>query len=181
MSTPWTELRSLDDAWLRFLHHLGGELVRSDDCFVSWLGDRQQLLVANEPELDPDDTLAQIMLHELCHHLVEGPQSWREDDWGLNNMTDDDLPNEYAALRVQAAILSTPLQRQYLQPTTDHRWFYEALGDDPLHRAVHAATDAQSQALALEGHTRWLSWAHKDALLALLRESEDCIARALAS
>lgn len=177
--TPWTALRSLDDAWLGFLHQLGGTLVRSDDCFVSWLGDRQQLLVANEPDLDADDTLAQIILHELCHHLIQGPDSWHEDDWGLNNMTDDDLPNEHAALRVQAALLSTPLQRQYLQPTTDHRWFYESLGDDPLHSAVHAATDARSQSLALEGHTRWQSWAHRAALQQLLEESERCIVGAL--
>ena len=33
--------------------------------------------------LDEDDSLAQIVLHELCHALVEGPESLTKEDWGL--------------------------------------------------------------------------------------------------
>lgn len=180
MSTPWTALRSLDAKWIAFLESLGGQLQRSDDCFVSWLADDARLLVANEPDLDPDDTLAQIILHELCHHLIEGADSWHEDDWGLNNSTDDDLPNEYAALRLQAALLSTPLQRQYLQPTTDHRWFYERLNDAPLYESIDPDTDDRSRALAQQGFAHWENWNARPALLQLLKESEACVSCFLA-
>lgn len=172
MYAPWKTLRGIDDQWVSFLETIGGQVQRSDACFVAWLGDTQTMLIAHDDDLDADDTLAQIILHEICHHLVEGPQSWRQDDWGLDNMTDDDIDREYAALRLQAAILSTPTQRTYLQPTTDHRWFYEALASSPLTDAVDVRTDAQSQSAALEGWTRWQSWPHRAALHALLVVSE---------
>ena len=178
MISPWRALRSLDDAWLALLGDVGGQLARSPDCFVAWLGDSRTLLVADEPDLDDDDTLAQIILHELCHHLVEGPESVDLDDWGLNNMTDDDLANEHAALRLQAAILHRPVLRRYLQPTTNHRWFYEGLGSDPLREAQHPETDAASIRLASAGWERWTRWVHRPALQALLVESEACASRA---
>lgn len=172
MSTPWQQLRTLDTAWTQWLHTLGGRIERSDACFVAWLGASSTLLVANDPDLDPDDTLAQIILHEICHHLVEGPHSWAQDDWGLNNQTDEDIAREYAALRLQAALLDTPLLRQYLQPTTDHRWFYEALGDAPLQDAVHPETDPQSRYAAEQGFRHWETWPHRASLQALLGVSD---------
>lgn len=175
MTTPWNTLRTLDDQWIRFLESLGGRVTRSDACFVAWLGESETMLFGHDPELDEDDTLAQIILHELCHHLVEGPQSWAQDDWGLDNMTDDDLDREYAALRLQAAILSTPMLRTYLQPTTDHRWYYEALAAEPLTDTVDSATDAQSQSAALDGWTRWQTWAYRPTLQALLAVSEEAL------
>lgn len=180
MNGVWKALRSHDDHWKNFLQLQGWSVQRTDDCFVSWQSEGAILWVANEADLDADDTLAQIILHELCHHLVEGTDSHQQDDWGLNNMTDDDLPNEYAALRLQAAILGTPLQRQYLQPTTDHRWFYEALGDQPLTQENHATTDPKSILLAQKGWKTWLGWPQRTALQALLVDSEACISRALA-
>lgn len=175
MSTPWQALRTLDDAWVEGLQHIGGRVVRSDACFVAWLGDTQTMLIGHDATLDDDDTFAQIILHELCHHLIEGPQSWRQDDWGLDNTTDDDVHREYAALRLQAALLSTPVLRQFMQPTTDHRWFYEALGDEPLSEPVHASTDALSRAPALEGWERWNTWTHRSRIQALLGRSESVL------
>lgn len=172
MTTPWQDLRALDDAWTQGFHSLSARIERSDACFVAWLSENHTLLVANEPELDADDTLAQIILHEVCHHLVEGPQSWDQDDWGLNNQTEDDVAREYAALRLQAALLHTPRLRRYLQPTTDHRWFYETLADDPLRDAVHPATDDESRAAAQRGFARWKKWTHRATFQALLVESD---------
>lgn len=155
---PWTALRGLDDRWLALLTAFDGRIERRDDCFVAWLADTRTLVVGTDRELDADDTLAQIVLHELCHFLCEGLTSDREDDWGLNNMTDDDLPNEYAALRLQAKLLETPVLRTYLQPTTDHRWFFEALGANPLHDAVHPDTDARSRTIAQRGWDTLQRW-----------------------
>lgn len=172
MISPWAQLRTLDDAWIGLLHQLGARLHRTDECFVAWLGDEHTLSVAHDQDLDDDDTLAQIILHELCHHWVEGPQSWNQDDWGLNNQTDDDLAREYAALRLQAAVLSTTNLRTYLQPTTDHRWFYEALDRSPLEDPVDAATDAHSIAAAHHGWKRWQEWPQRADLHALLAVSD---------
>lgn len=176
MTTPWAQLRTLDDAWTAFLHQLGARLHRTDDCFVAWIGTEPTLWVAHDHDLDHDDTLAQIILHELCHHWVEGPQSWNEDDWGLNNQTDEDLYREYAALRLQAALLQTPNLRAHLQPTTDHRWFYEALQNAPLDDPVDAATDARSIAAAHQGWARWQQWPQRPHLQALLDKSDSLLA-----
>jgi len=172
MKTPWQHLRTLDAAWTHFLSARGASIERTDACFVAWLGETCTLLVAHDKDLDADDTLAQIILHELCHHLVEGTQSWQEDDWGLNNQTDDHLYREYAALRLQAAILARPLLRQYLQPTTDHRWFYEALREDPLNDAIEGGAAHQSISAAKQGWANWEQWSHRDELQALLDTSE---------
>lgn len=176
-ATPWRALRHLDGRWIALLGHFNACIERSDSCFVAWLAEPRTLIVGTDDELDADDTLAQIVLHELCHHLCEGLASDRSDDWGLNNMTDDDLPNEYAALRLQAQLLTTPLLRTYLQPTTEHRWFFEALADAPLTDAVHADTEPRSRAIAQRGWEAFQRWnlqglllkelAHADAFLAV--------------
>ena len=156
---PWRALRALDERWITFLReHFNAKLQRSPDAYVSWLADRRTLIVSPDHDLDPDDTIAQIVLHELCHHLVEGHHSDQFDDWGLDNITDQHLANEYAALRLQAAILDPHALRPWLNPTTDHRWFYESLHAHPLQSPAHPETDATSTALAREGWDRWLSW-----------------------
>lgn len=181
MMTPWQHLRTLDAAWTGFLTKRGARIERTDECFVAWLGASHTLLIAHDDDLDADDTLAQIILHELCHHLVEGDESWDQDDWGLNNQTDDHLYREYAALRLQSAILATPRMRAFLQPTTDHRWFYESLGDDPLRDRIESIDDDQSVEAAMRGWTRWIEWPYRDELQALLGVSEALLSsRALA-
>ena len=124
-------LRALDERWLALLDALGWRLRRDPASWVSWDG-AGTLNVAPDEALDDDDCLAQIVVHELCHLRVEGPDSVRAVDWGLCNLADDHLDREYAALRVQAALLERFGLREVLVPTTDHRWFYEALPGDPL-------------------------------------------------
>ena len=36
-------------------------------------------------QLDADDSLAQLVLHEICHLLVQGPAHRDQNDWGLDN------------------------------------------------------------------------------------------------
>lgn len=161
---PWKALRALDERWVELLSLFGGTIRRSSDAYVSWLADRRTLMVSPDEELDPDDTIAQIVLHEFCHYLVEGLQSDQSDDWGLDNMSEVHLANEYAALRLQAAILALPSLRTFLNPTTDHRWFYNELGHDPLRDPVHAETDELSSTLALRGWDNFQQWKLKDEL-----------------
>ena len=55
--------------------------------------------------------LAQLILHELCHALVEGPGALNRPDWGLDNESARDVEREHACLRLQARLA----QRQRLE------------------------------------------------------------------
>jgi hypothetical protein len=121
----------LDAVWLRAAADVGLQVVRAPDAFASTDG-RGQLLLGTPETLDPDDCLAQMIFHELCHALVQGPASFAEVDWGLDNETERDVVREHACLRVQAALLAPLGLRVAFAPTTDFRDWYDALSDDPL-------------------------------------------------
>ena len=99
--------------------------------------------------LDPDDCLAQMILHELCHSLVEGTKSLRVPDFGLDNETLRDVSREHACLRLQAWLTGRFGLRRVLAPTTDFRSYYDELPPDPL-----AAGDDPSVAMARAGAER---------------------------
>ncbi len=123
---------ALDRIWITTAERIGFRVVRSDGVYASTDG-RGTLIVGSSSTLDADDSLAQMIFHELCHSLVEGHDALRMEDWGLANQDDRHTGREYACLRVQAA-LSTPLGlRNFFAPTTDHRvTFFDSLDEDPL-------------------------------------------------
>jgi hypothetical protein len=121
----------LDAVWLRAATDVGLHVVRAPDAFASTDG-QGQLLLGTPETLDADDCLAQMIFHELCHALVQGPASFAEVDWGLDNETERDVVREHACLRVQAALLAPLDLRVAFAPTTDFRVWYDALPDDPL-------------------------------------------------
>jgi hypothetical protein len=90
------------------------------------------LLLGGRNTLDPDDSVAQMVFHELCHSLVEGNAAFEGTDWGLDNESARDEPRERACLRLQAALAARYGLRRVLAPTTDFRAFYDALLGDPL-------------------------------------------------
>lgn len=122
----------LDAVWLRAAADVGLRVVRAPDAFASTDG-RGKLVLGSAETLDADDCLAQMIFHELCHALVQGPASFAEVDWGLDNETERDVVREHACLRVQAVLLGPLDLRVALAPTTDFRAWYDALPDDPLH------------------------------------------------
>lgn len=121
----------LDRIWLTTAARIGLSVTRTGDAYASTSGDGR-LLLADAPHLDPDDSLAQMIFHELCHSLVQGEQSFTERDWGLDNETAEDVPREEACLRVQATLAARYGLRRFFAPTTDFRAFYDALPDDAL-------------------------------------------------
>lgn len=122
---------ALDRVWLTTAERIGLRVVRSNDVYASTDG-RGTLIIGSDETLDADDSLSQMIFHELCHSLVEGRESLSREDWGLFNHDDRDMSREHACLRLQAA-LTTPLGlRHFFAPTTDHRAFFDALDDDPL-------------------------------------------------
>lgn len=122
----------VDLIWLRCARQLGWTVVRSDETYASWDG-RGTLTICTPATFDPDDSVAQLILHEICHALVQGPARRRKVDWGLDN-TDDDRAavEEHACHRLQAALLDRYGLRAAFAVTTDWRSYWEALPADPL-------------------------------------------------
>ncbi len=75
-----------------------------------------------------------MILHEMCHALVEGEDAWRRADWGLDNQTSSmiEASAERACLRPKAALATPHGLRRMLAATTDHRPFYMELPADPF-------------------------------------------------
>jgi hypothetical protein len=138
----------LDRIWLSAARAIGLRVERTADTYASTSGDGV-LLLAGRAHLDADDSLAQMILHELCHSLIEGKQAFERRDWGLDNETERDVPREHACLRLQAALAGSVGLRRVLAPTTDYRAFYDALPLDPFHPRHDPTTS-----LAITGRRR---------------------------
>lgn len=127
-----------DAIWLHAAATLGIEVTRSAAAYASWDG-KGTLTLASEQYLDPDDCLAQMIFHELCHLLVSGEKARREVDWGLDNTSPKDLVYEYATNRLQAALSQAYGLRSFMGVTTMWRAYYDALPRDPLAHGDDAA------------------------------------------
>ena len=121
----------VDLIWLRAAEDLGLKIKRSSDAFAAYDG-KGTLMIANESDFDADDSLAQMIFHEICHWLVAGKRGKDLPDWGLSNEDDRDLVYEYAAHRVQAALSAPFGLREFMAVTTDWRPYWDALPEDPL-------------------------------------------------
>lgn len=144
----------LDLIWTHTLAALGITLQRSTEVYASWDGDHI-LTLATPDQFDPDDCLAQLVFHEICHGVVEGDAGRRQIDWGLDNTNDRHLAHEHACLRLQAAWAAQHGLRAFLAATTEHRAYYDALPDDPIFADPHIndpATDLVATTLA---RTAW--------------------------
>ena len=124
-------LDPLDQIWLTTARRIGLTIERGDDVYASTDG-RRTLRIGAAPTLDPDDSLAQMIVHELCHSLVEGPESFARPDWGLDNTGARDELREHACLRLQAHLAARHGLRRFLAPTTDYRAYWDRLPADPL-------------------------------------------------
>jgi hypothetical protein len=138
-----------DAVWLRALKRLGWRLRRDDAVYASWDG-VETLTICTPAEFDPDDCLAQMILHEIAHAIVAGPRNLSQPDWGMENVDTRDLVSEHACHRLQAHLLGRWGLRQVLNPTTDHRPYYDALPADPMapgsDPAIALANDARLRA-----------------------------------
>jgi hypothetical protein len=138
----------LDRIWLSTAESVGLRVERTADSYASTPGNGV-LLLAERAHLDQDDCLAQMILHEICHWLVEGKDAASQRDWGLDNETSRDVPREHACLRLQASLAGAHGLRRVLAPTTDYRGFYDALPDDPFSPRFDPTT-----VLAISGRRR---------------------------
>ena len=150
----------LDRVWITCAERIGLRLARVPGAYATTDG-RGTLTIAPPGELDRDDCLAQMIFHELCHSLVEGPASLGKTDWGLDNETGRDEVREHATLRVQALLLRPLGLAGILAPTTDFRAYYDALPPDPLAELPGGATPDPSLPLAriAAQHSERVPWA----------------------
>jgi len=121
----------LDQVWLRTAEKVGFRVDRSADVYAHSDGKRR-ISIGSAEILDADDSLAQMIFHELCHGMLEGVESFDKPDWGLENADDRHEWREHACLRLQAELTRRHGLRKFLAPTTDFRAYYDALPEDPM-------------------------------------------------
>jgi len=127
-----------DVIWLQAAAALDITVVRSAAAYAAWDG-QGTLTLASAEHLDPDDCLAQMIFHEVCHLLVSGEAARTQPDWGLDNTSPKDLVYEYATNRLQAALAQGYGLRTFMAVTTQWRAYYDALPHDPLAPGTDAA------------------------------------------
>ncbi|MCA9642475.1 MAG: YkgJ family cysteine cluster protein [Polyangiaceae bacterium] len=125
----------LEVVWVGLLNELGYRLERSAEVFAAFDG-QGTLTLCHGEHFDPDDSLAQMIFHELCHALVAGSAGLRAKDWGMQNDDERDLLLEQACHRLQATLAAEYGLRGFFGVTTDHRPYWDSLGSDPL-RSTH--------------------------------------------
>ncbi|MBX3182010.1 MAG: YkgJ family cysteine cluster protein [Polyangiaceae bacterium] len=140
----------LELIWLGLAERLGLRIERSDAVFASYDGDGALTLCRSE-HFDADDSLAQLIFHEVCHALVAGQGGLERADWGMGQDDAADFVQEHACHRLQARLAGDYGLRRFFAVTTDHRPHWDALPLDPL-RSRSAADDAAVDLARLAYH-----------------------------
>src|SRR4028118_1405202 len=91
----------IDALWMHVAGQLGFVVSRTEAAYATSDG-AGGIAIGVPSTLDDDDSVAQLVFHELCHALVQGELALAQIDWGLDNTSDAHLDSEYAALRLQA-------------------------------------------------------------------------------
>ncbi len=103
--------------------------------------------------LDPDDTTAQMIFHEICHWITNGLETYHERDWGFPLDIELDL-RELACIRLQAGLNQRHGLRGFFGPTSDFRGYYDALPADVLAPMDDSAQEAEVVGIAREAFAR---------------------------
>jgi hypothetical protein len=161
----------LTQVWVGAARRIGLRIVRTPDAYAASDG-RGTLAIGDDATLDADDSLAQMIFHELCHSLVEGEDSFRVPDWGMAATeyagSSEDW-REHACLRVQWVLTGRFGLRAVFAPTTEFRTtFWDQLSGDVLADRTDRSTQAAIAALRRVDHPPW-SPALTDALVATSR------------
>lgn len=154
---PARYLDPADLVWLATARRLGLVVRRRPDLFASSDG-AGTLHLGTRETLDPDDCTAQLVLHEICHWIVAGPDAVHEIDWGFAPMEGLDWL-EMPTLRLQAALAGAHGLRGLLAPTTVGRAYWDQLDDplQPLDASSDEARIVQATRQALE-RSRGAPW-----------------------
>ncbi|MBT8453855.1 MAG: hypothetical protein KJO40_17960 [Deltaproteobacteria bacterium] len=151
---PSIYLDPLDAIWLTVADRIGFRVIRSAEVYASTDGEGVMTIGAPST-LDADDCLAQMILHELCHSLIEGEGSLGVPDFGLDNETARDVSREHACLRLQAWLTDRHGLREALAPTTEFRLYYDELPEDPFGGEFDPATERAKQGAVRSTKAPW--------------------------
>jgi hypothetical protein len=121
----------LAQIWLGAARRIGLRVERTADAYAATDG-AGTLALGDDASLDRDDSLGQMIFHELCHSLVEGEASFVRPDWGMDNTGPDHDWREHACLRTQWVLAGRHGLRALFAPTTDFRAFWDRLSGDVL-------------------------------------------------
>jgi putative zinc- or iron-chelating protein len=144
----------LAQVWLTAARRIGLRIVRTPDAYAATDG-RGTLAIGTDPTLDPDDSLAQMIFHELCHSLVEGEQAFARPDWGMDNTGPDHDWREHACLRLQRVLAGRHGLGAVFAPTTEFRAFWEKLAGDVLADRTDPSVSAAIAGLRRVGQPPW--------------------------
>jgi hypothetical protein len=117
--------------WLATARRLQLTIRRNPEIFSATDG-TGLLELGPRSDLDPDDTLGQMVLHELCHWITNGEETYHTRDWGFPLDMKEDDPREFACLRLQAWLTRPFGLRVVMAPTSDFRGYYDRIPEDPL-------------------------------------------------
>jgi hypothetical protein len=147
-------LDPLDAIWLTVAARVGFKVERSAEVYASTDG-KGVMTIGAPSTLDADDCLGQMILHELCHSLIEGAESLGVPDFGLDNESERHVVREHACLRLQAWLTDKHGLRQALAPTTDFRSYYDELPEDPFGDEEDPATGVATLGAARAEEGPW--------------------------
>jgi len=118
--------------WQAAAGQIGFRVRRTTGAYASSDG-LGTLWITDDNGFDPDDSLAQMIFHELCHALVEGETGATRPDWGLSHSIGNHPWREHACLRLQAYLAGGVGLRAFFAPTTEFRLsFWDSLPSDPF-------------------------------------------------
>jgi hypothetical protein len=140
--------------WVGAARAIGLRVVRTPDAYAATDG-RGTLAIGEDAALDADDSLGQMIFHELCHSLVEGESSFLTPDWGMDNTGPDHDWREHACLRVQWVLAGRHGLRGVFAPTTEFRAFWDTLTGDVLADRSDRSTQAAIVALRRADQPPW--------------------------
>jgi Fe-S-cluster containining protein len=157
--------------WIGTARRIGLRVIRTPDAYAATDGNGT-LAIGDSNTLDADDSLAQMICHELCHSLVEGEESFARADWGMDNTGPDHDWREHACLRVQWVLTGRYGLRHVFAPTTDFRAFWDQLSGDVLTDRTDRSVQAAIMALRRSDLPPWAP-ALDEALAATARIAQE--------
>lgn len=120
----------VDVVWFATAKRLGLRIRRNPAIFS--MTDGSGLLELGPREtLDPDDSAAQMILHEVCHWITNGHDTRYERDWGFALDAELDW-REHSCLRLQAALADAVGLRTIFAPTSQFRAYFDCIPADPF-------------------------------------------------
>lgn len=140
--------------WIGAARQIGVKIVRTPDAYAATDG-AGTLAIGSDATLDADDSLGQMIFHELCHSLVEGEPSFAKPDWGMDNTGPDHDWREHACLRVQWVLAGRHGLRGVFAPTTDFRAFWDQLAGDVLADRADPSVQAAIAAIRRAEQPPW--------------------------